>query len=133
MYHNIYKKRNGSYIIIKNSQSYGIYNKLTDALQERDNLESVGWDMDLLCELPMKPNTYENIKLPSFEHNPKYIYIETYKKKVKFAIRKRFNGKRKRFGWYDTLEEAEKVRDLLIENDWDKKKVKRILRDLKFS
>ena len=136
MYHNIYKRNNGTYQIIKNNKTYGHYNNLVDALQERDDLESVGWDVDLLCDLSMpRPNKYEGIELPPFEHIPQYISIETINNKSKFVIRYLSGSKRKRYGSYTTLEEAEKVRDLLIENDWDKKKVKKILREerLQFS
>lgn len=136
MYHNIYKTRNGKYIILKNNHNYGTYDELTEALQERDDLESVGWDVDLLCDLSMpRPNKYEGIELPPFEHIPQYIQIEERKNKTKFVVKRRFGTKLKRFGMYNSLEEAEKVRDLLIENDWDKKKVKKILREerLQFS
>lgn len=130
MYHNIYKRRNGTYQIIRNNESYGHFNNLADALQERDDLESVAWNIDLLCELSTpRPNKYKNMDLPPFDHIPKYIQIEKRKNKCKFVIMKLFGTKRKRFGSYDTLEEAEKVRDLLIEHDWDKKKVRRILRE----
>lgn len=37
-----------------------------------------------------------------------------------YIITKSINGKNKSFGTYPTLEEARKVRDLLIANDWDK-------------
>lgn len=131
MYHNIYKIRNGKYQIIKDNQYYGAFDKLEDALFERDALESVAWDIDKLCELPHKENKYYSVELPSFEHIPRYIQIEKRKNKVKWIIVKRLGTKRKRFGAYDTLEEAEKARDLYMENDWDKKKVKKLLRDEK--
>lgn len=136
MYHNIYKRNNGTYQIIKNNKTYGHYSNLVDALQERDDLESVGWDVDLLCDLSMpRPNKYEGIELPPFEHIPQYIQIEERRNKTKFVVKRRFGTKLKRFGMYNTLEEAEEVRDLLVENDWDKKKVRRILREerLQFS
>lgn len=131
MYHNIYKIRNGKYQIIKSNQYYGAFDKLEDALFERDALESVAWDIDKLCELPNKENKYYSVELPSFEHIPRYIQIEKRKNKVKWIIVKRLGTKRKRFGAYDTLEEAEKARDLYMEYDWDKKKVKKLLRDEK--
>lgn len=131
MYHNIYKIRNGKYQIIKGNQYYGAFDKLEDALFERDALESVAWNIDKLCELPHKENKYYNVELPSFEHIPRYIQIEKRKNKVKWIIVKRLGTKRKRFGAYDTLEEAEKARDLYMEYDWDKKKVKKLLRDEK--
>ena len=132
MYHNIYKTRNGVYQIIKHNKDYGTFTNLVDALQERDDLESVAWNIDLLCDLPHpRPNKYQDIDLPPFEHIPKYIHIDTERNKVRFAVVKLFGTKRKRFGRYNTLEEAEKVRDLLIENEWDKKKVRKILREEK--
>ena len=131
MYHNIYRIRNGTYQIIKGNQYYGAFDKLEDALFERDALESVAWDIDKLCELPPKENKYYNVELPSFEHIPRYIQIEKRKNKVKWIIVKTLGTKRRRFGAYDTLEEAEKARDLYMEHDWDKKKVKKLLRDEK--
>lgn len=136
MYHNIYKKKNGVYRIIKNNQTYGEFDDLADALHERDLLEGVGWDLDLLCDLKTThENKYKDMDLPPFEHIPKYIQIDTERSKVRFAIIRLEGSKRKRYGRYNSLEEAEKVRDLLIENDWDKKKVKKILREerLQFS
>ena len=132
MYHNIYKMNDGNYRIIKNNTQYGTFTKLEDALQERDDLESVAWDIDLVCDLSHpRPNKYENMDLPPFEHIPQYIQIEVRKNKARFVIKKRFGVKLKRFGRYKTLKEAEHVRDLLIEHDWDKKKVKQILREEK--
>lgn len=122
------------YQIIKHNKDYGTFKKLEDALQERDDLEGVAWDIDLLCDLSTpRPNKYQDMDLPPFDHIPKYIQIEKKKNKCKFVIKKRFGVKLKRFGGYDTLEEAEKVRDLLIEHDWDKKKVRKLLRESHFS
>lgn len=131
MYHNIYKFHDGRYRIIKNNEHYGVFNNLEDALFERDALESVAWDIDKLCELPHKENKYYSVELPSFEHIPQYIQIEKRKNKIKWIIVKTLGAKRRRFGAYDSLEEAEKMRDLYIEYDWDKKKVKKLLRDEK--
>lgn len=136
MYHNIYKLHNGKYRILKNNTDYGVFDDLADALHERDLLEGVGWDLDLLCDLKTThPNKYKDMDLPPFDHIPRYIQIDTEREKVRFAIVKLKGAKRRRYGRYNTLEEAEKVRDLLIENDWDKKKVKQILREerLQFS
>lgn len=103
-------------------------------MQERDDLESVAWDIDRLCDLSTpRPNKYKDADLPPFDHIPQYIQIEKRKNKCKFVIKRRFGVKLKRFGAYDSLEEAEKVRDLLLENNWDKKKVRELLRESHFS
>lgn len=54
----------------------------------------------------------------------KYIYLNS---GGNYVINKLLNGKNEYFGIYSTLEEARKVRDLLVSNDWDKECIKDIL------
>lgn len=46
-----------------------------------------------------------------------------------FTIRKNINGKTKVFGVYNSREDAEFIRDLLIENGWKIQSVERLCRE----
>lgn len=128
-YRHIYSTKNGKYQIIKDNEYYGDFNTLEEALLERDELERLNWDMELICESDIpSENKYLGMSLPPFTHTPKYIQTEVRGRKKRWIIIKHINGKRKRFGRYNSLEEAVHVRDLLLKYDWDKKKVKELLR-----
>lgn len=112
-YDYIYKEKKG-YTIRKNNENYGYYQDIREALFERDRLIQSDWDWEVFVHLPDVPNGYANVELPPFNKNKSYItYVEYWK------IQKRINGKLKVFGTYNSLEEAEKQRDKLIENNWD--------------
>ena len=55
-------------------------------------------------------------------------YISYYCKR--YIIRKYVNGKMRSFGGYDTLEDAVKMRDYLMENGWYPNRVKAIRKRL---
>lgn len=149
-YKYIVKSEYNTYQIMKDNEKYGTFNKLTDALYERDRLIKCDWDYDKLSECPETENIYETIKLPRFIHEYSYIthypgYYKVYWKKQymagfntyeqaekyarhiggrivtvhgKYRIQKSIDGKPVYFSTHDTLEEAKKERDRLIENNW---------------
>ena len=62
-------------------------------------------------------------KKPKYHKSPrrKYIYRDSY---GLYVVRKRVEGVFKYFGAYRTLDEAIKIRDMLVESEWDMEKVK---------
>ena len=63
LYRYVYKCNHG-WIIQKNHEHYGWYDKLEDALYERDRLEQVDWDLGEWVYLKDTENPYKYTKLP---------------------------------------------------------------------
>jgi len=70
----------------------------------------------------MENLTYEPLNLGRTIYN-KYIY----KLNNKYSVRKSINGKSEHYGTYDTFEEARKIRDKLMANDWNKECIQDLL------
>lgn len=70
----------------------------------------------------MENLTYEPLNLGRTIYN-KYIY----KLGNRYHIRKSLNGETEYFGSYDTFDEARKIRDKLMSNDWNKECIQDIL------
>ena len=103
-YRYIQKIDDNTYCVTKNNEKFGTYNRLEDALYERDRLIQVGWDWDLWMELPETINGYIHITLPPFNHEPKYISYES----EHWVVRDK--GKEQKYrGRYHSLEDAKKV------------------------
>ena len=75
-------KNESSYSIKKGNERFGTYNKLSDALYERDQLIKADWDWSRLSELPETTNFYRKMRLPPFTHESSYIYETTLAYKV---------------------------------------------------
>lgn len=109
------------YRIIKDQTDYGSFKVLEEALHERDMLMECGWNWDKLCEHEWTENKYYDMVLPDF-YNGRTKYIVKCKNrsgsKVKYCIRKKIDGKLRRFGRYDSLDDAILMRDKLIAHDW---------------
>ncbi len=112
-YRYIYKRNDGYQLQYKN-EHYGFYNRLEDALFDRDRFEQVDWDMEVFVQLPEIPNPYEHMKLPDFNHDADYISIIP----TSYKVFKWIDGKSRYFGSYKTLEDARLRRDELISNGW---------------
>lgn len=82
---------------------YGYYSSLRSAIRNRDNLISYNWDVSKVD------------KINYSENERKYITQVG----NSFRISKSIDGEIKHFGHYSTLDEALKVRDQLIKNNWD--------------
>ena len=109
-YRYIYRHGLG-YRILKDNEHFGWYDRIEDALYDRDRLEQVDWDIQTWTELPETPNPYEHMNLPPYEES-KSTYITHIPEK--WRVQKRIDGKMSYFGSYDTFEEAEKRRNELI-------------------
>lgn len=87
---------------------FGVFNTIEDARQYRNFLMDHNWDIK-----------YRLVN--SQNHNvPQYIR----KNKHTYSIHKYIEGKTVYFGTFDTLEEARKHRDFLINHHWDTKYVR---------
>ena len=103
-YRYIYQKGN-KFWVVKNNEWLVECNTLAEALYERDRLMGVDWDWDLYVELPETMNGYIHIDLPPFQHKPKYIVRD----KEHWVVHRSNKGKKKYYGMYYTIEEAEEV------------------------
>lgn len=112
-YRYIYKQGDG-YCIKKNNEYYGGYDKLEDALFDRDRLIQTNWNVSLWLELPEIPNPYYHMDLPVFEHDTTYIT----RLPERYKVQKWVDGKPVIFGVYDSYDEAKQRRDELISNNW---------------
>ena len=108
-------RRGTGYQILKNNEHYGWYDRIEDALFDRDRLEQVDWDIQTWTELPEIPNPYEHMDLPAYEER-KTTFIQHLPER--WRVQKRLNGKMCYFGTYKTFEEAEERRNELIMNGW---------------
>lgn len=124
------------YRIKHNNKDYGEFNKLSDALYERDALFYCNFDYDLLVESDLE-NKYENMELPPFpERRPsgRIKGIKANKEEregeITFDHDKRMFCIKKgeqNFGYYETMTEAYYYKKKLIENSWDGKYLKKPL------
>lgn len=108
-------KRGGMYQLQYKNEHYGFYERVEDALFDRDRLEQVDWDFELFCELPEIPNPYYHMELPDYEHDSTYITFIP----AKYRVMKKINGKTRVFGDYSSLEDARVRRDECLSNNWE--------------
>ena len=99
----------------KNGEHYGWYDRIEDALFDRDRLEQCDWDFSVFCELPEISNPYEHMELPPYEER-KATFIRHLPQR--WRVEKRIEGKLCYFGTYKTFEEAEERRNELIKTGW---------------
>lgn len=65
--------------------------------------------------VPCKPSTYGG--KPKIHNSDEYITYDDLAQK--FRVAKYINGVLRHYGRYKTLEEAQRVRDVMIDHDWD--------------
>lgn len=97
-------------------RKYGLsrneYNRLRERLVEKYNVH-------------IKPTKFH----PSAEHPEDMTYIHKHNDD-KFAVIKLIDGKKVYYGSYDTVDVARRIRDELIENNWDKTKLEDIQKNV---
>lgn len=88
----------------------GYYNTYNDAVKIRDWLLEHDWNINKL------PLELKKLQVPIQE--PQYFYYNITLKK--FSVMKNIDGKTHYYGYYTTREEAQRIVQLLKENNWDK-------------
>lgn len=100
---NIEKISEGEYIVFRfignEKEVYGPYNSLKTAQKAKYNLKFSGWESDL-------------------DHVGSKYGRYIYKQHEKFVVRRVISGEFVDFGTFNSLEEARKVRDDLVLNNW---------------
>lgn len=60
-----------------------------------------------------------NTKKPTYKTNPRYVYKSIKKGIVYFTVTRTINGKRIFYGNFKDIRQADRMVELLKENDWD--------------
>lgn len=139
------RKNKNSFTIIKNSKTYSKTSNLEDAIFIRDLLVSSDWNLSAIPNLVGKEDYYvvlsvfdEKIHMVAkYRQMPSQDTIDNLIKRHRrnpnnsryglnitrvfdtFVIRKRIFGDDYVFGYYDRLEDAQFVRNFLMDNDWN--------------
>lgn len=145
MNHKYIRKNKDSFSIVKGSRNYGRFSNLEDTLFLRDKLIENCWNVDLIDEtynlngiyLVVKPIDDRLHVLARSDEKPSAETIEKLtKSKIRnpnnskyglnisrvfdtYIITKRIAGDDYIFGYYDNLEDAEFVRNHLMDHNWD--------------
>lgn len=119
----IYKR--GDKYVIRNKNIWGTYDKIEDALHDRDLLVEANWDIGEMLSRDEKPNKYYDMDIPNYElykikkkNNLKYITKQWRGDVLYYTVQRTVNKSIQRYGYFDTLEDAIRRRDELVENDW---------------
>lgn len=146
------RKNKNSFNIVKNSRNYGKFQNIDDALFIRDELIACGWDLNSIEEIYEVGGNYMAVGvidekiciLGKFGEKPTAQTIEKlFKRQLRnpnnsryglnitrlfdtYIIKKRIAGDDYIFGYYDKLEDAEFVRNFLLENQWNLSSFKQI-------
>ena len=139
------RKNKSSYVIVKGSVNFGKFENIEDATFARDLLLDVNWDLNMIDEIYMVNDTYIALGiidgkvhiLGKFTEEPSADEIDRLTKSVMrnpnnskyglnitkvfdtFTIKKRIAGEDHIFGYYDKLEDAQFVRNFLLDNMWN--------------
>ena len=131
--------------MIRNSKTYGRFRSLDDAVFIRDLLIENNWNLDLINEICEIGDDFWVVKviddrihiLGKYEQKPsKKTIDELTKRQIRnpnnskyglnitkvfdtFVIKKQLAGDDYIFGYYDNLEDAEFVRNFLLDHHWD--------------
>lgn len=141
-----YIRENKNYcLVVKNSKTYAKIANLEDAIFIRDFLIEKDWNLSKTPEVIKKDDNYcvltvyedKIYMLAKYRKKPDKNTISKLVKKHKrnpnnskyglniskvfdtFVIKKQIAGDDYIFGYYDNLEDAEFVRNFLLDNDWD--------------
>ena len=118
------RRIDGKYEIVKKGIVFGTYENVEDALHDRDLFVDAKWDMTEAFARDETENKYYDMGLQLFDdylkqkENSKYITIQDSGGKKYYTVQKTINNELFRFGYYDTFDEAVRVRDELIKNNW---------------
>ena len=126
-------RKKSPYTIKYKEGYYGSYPTRELANKISNDLQKIGWDKSRLAEIQLK-HGHKTV------HNSKrWVYPNTYTSRrtgktrtLSYSIRKK--DKKKvihNFGSYKRKDVAERIRDLLILNDWDKRELGNIIEQVK--
>lgn len=139
------RENKNSFAIYKNSRTYAKFKNLDDTICIRDFLIENGWDLDNLPETLKVNDTYIAVKVIDAKvhmlaKSKKPISPQTVDKLAKrkirnpnnskyglnisrifetFIIKKQIAGEEHIFGYYDNIEDAEFVRNFLMDHMWN--------------
>ncbi len=139
------RQNRNSFAVVKNSTTYAKLNTLEDAIFLRDLLDDNGWDLNAVDEIYKINGQYVvlglidgkiHLLLKSDEKLDGKTVDKLIKMKIRnpnnsryglnitkvfdvFVIKKRIAGDDYIFGYYGSLEDAEFVRNFLIDNMWN--------------
>lgn len=139
------RKNKSSYVIVKGSVNFGKFENIEDATFARDILLDANWDLNMIDEIYMVNDTYIALGiidgkvhiLGKFTEEPSADEIDRLTKSVMrnpnnskyglnvtkvfdtIIIKKRIAGEDHIFGYYDNLEDAQFVRNFLLDNMWN--------------
>jgi len=116
-YKHIIRNSNGTYSIFKDSERYGTYDDITDALYDRDLFVESDWDVTEAMARNDEPNIYKTMELPAWD---RYITKQRSGNRLYFKVQKTINGEQKCFGYFKTYDEAVKHRDEMERCGWVK-------------
>ena len=139
------RKNPKSFSIVKNSRTYARFTDMDDAILIRDELVKNNWNLEAIDGIYQIDDSYVLVKvidekifiLDRFPEKPDEKTIEKLvKEKLRnpnsskyglnitkvfdtYVIRKQIAGDEYIFGYYDRLEDAEFVRNFLMDNHWN--------------
>ena len=139
------RQNKNSHVINRNSRNYGKFQNLDDAIFVRDELIKNDWNLELIDEIYHFNDDYLVVKvidgkvhlLAKYREKPSKKTIEKLvKKQIRnpnnskyglnitkvfdtYVIKKQIAGDDYIFGYYDNLEDAEFVRNFLLNHQWN--------------
>ncbi|WP_407392372.1 hypothetical protein [Methanobrevibacter sp.] len=146
------RKNKNSFSIVKGSRTYGKTNNLDDAVFIRDFLAENDWDLSKLPKTIENDGNYMVLSvldekifvIAKYKEKPSDETIERLIKRYRrnpnnsryglnitkvfdtFVIKKQIFGDDYIFGYYDRLEDAQFVRNFLLDNNWNINELKEI-------
>ena len=125
--------RKSKYSVCYREEYFGSYPTRELANKISNDLQKIGWDKTRLEEIQLK-HGHKTIK-----NSKRWVYPNTYTSKktgktrtLSYSVRKKDKNRViHNFGSYKRKDVAERIRDLLILNDWDKKELGNIIEQVK--
>lgn len=110
------QSKRSPYSVCRKGEYYGSYQDKKTARKVVNELKKVDWDKSQLKSIQ------EKVGYKQFLNTKKWVYKNT--NSTTYIIRKKDKNRRMvNYGCYSSKEVAEIVRDLLVENDWDKSRL----------
>ena len=126
-------KRKSHYVVKYKDEYFGAYPTRELANKISNDLQKVGWDKSKLKEIQAKHGHKSIVNSKRWIYETKYTSKKTGKTRIlSYHIRKKDKNKViHNYGSYKRYDVAERIRDLLIENDWSKRELGNIIEQVK--